>query len=327
MEEQEAIVKNWSAALRAAFPATIPVMTGYLCLGAAFGILLRTAGYGIGWSIAMSMICYCGSMQFVGVSLLTAAFDPFQALLMSVMVNARHAFYGLSMLEKYRGTGPVRPVLICTLTDETFSLVSTLEPPEGVARRDFYFWISLLDYLYWQVGCTLGNAVGGLLTFDTTGLDFTLTALFIVLLLEQVKKKENRAAGIIGMVCTAASLAVFGPDNFLIPDKRSGPHHHSGHRCGDAVHPLASLLALPGEEGPTGGGAVSGQGAAARHDGPADGVLLQECGLALRDPWRAGAAGLCRCGGAASVETERAVLYHRGHGAVHGSGAGRFRIK
>ena len=166
MEEHEAIVKNRSAALRAAFPATVPVMTGYLCLGAAFGILLRTAGYGIGWSIAMSMICYCGSMQFVGVSLLTAAFDPFQALLMSVMVNARHAFYGLSMLEKYRGTGPVRPVLICTLTDETFSLVSTLEPPEGVARRDFYFWISLLDYLYWQVGCTLGNAVGGLLTFD-----------------------------------------------------------------------------------------------------------------------------------------------------------------
>lgn len=217
MEEHEAIVKNRSAALRAAFPATIPVMTGYLCLGAAFGILLRTAGYGIGWSITMSMICYCGSMQFVGVSLLTAAFDPFQALLMSVMVNARHAFYGLSMLEKYRGTGPVRPVLISTLTDETFSLVSTLEPPEGVARRDFYFWISLLDYLYWQVGCTLGNAVGGLLTFDTTGLDFTLTALFIVLLLEQVKKKENRAVGIIGMVCTAASLAVFGPDNFLIP--------------------------------------------------------------------------------------------------------------
>ena len=105
MEEHEAIVKNRSAALRAALSATVPVMTGYLCLGAAFGILLRTAGYGIGWSIAMSMICYCGSMQFVGVSLLTAAFDPFQALLMSVMVNARHAFYGLSMLEKYRGGG------------------------------------------------------------------------------------------------------------------------------------------------------------------------------------------------------------------------------
>lgn len=144
MEEHEAIVKNRSAALRAAFPATVPVMTGYLCLGAAFGILLRTAGYGIGWSIAMSMICYCGSMQFVGVSLLTAAFDPFQALLMSVMVNARHAFYGLSMLEKYRGTGPVRPVLICTLTDETFSLVSTLEPPEGLLLLDLTAGLPLL---------------------------------------------------------------------------------------------------------------------------------------------------------------------------------------
>ena len=217
MEEHEAIVKNRSAALRAAFPATIPVMTGFLCLGVAYGVLMQTKGYGPLWSVLMSAIAFGGSMQFVAITLLTTVFDPFQAFLLSVMVNARHAFYGLSMLEKYRGTGPVRPVLICALTDETFSLVSTLEPPEGVARRDFYFWISLLDYLYWQVGCTLGNAVGGLLTFDTTGLDFTLTALFIVLLLEQVKKKENRAAGIIGMVCTAASLAVFGPDNFLIP--------------------------------------------------------------------------------------------------------------
>ena len=206
-----------AAALRAAFPATIPVLTGYLCIGMAYGLLMANAGYGVFWALLLSLLCYAGSMEFVAVSLLTAGFDPVQALLMALMINARHAFYGLSMLEKYRGTGPVRPVLICTLTDEAFSLVSTLEPPEGVARRDFYFWISLLDYLYWQVGCTLGNAVGGLLTFDTTGLDFTLTALFIVLLLEQVKKKENRAAGIIGMVCTAASLAVFGPDNFLIP--------------------------------------------------------------------------------------------------------------
>ena len=204
-------------ALRAAFPHTIPVLTGFLFLGVAYGVLMSSKGYGPVWSTLMSAIGFGGSMQFVAITLLTTVFDPLQAFLLSVMVNARHAFYGLSMLEKYRGTGPVRPVLICTLTDETFSLVSTLEPPEGVARRDFYFWISLLDYLYWQVGCTLGNAVGGLLTFDTTGLDFTLTALFIVLLLEQVKKKENRAAGIIGMVCTAASLAVFGSDNFLIP--------------------------------------------------------------------------------------------------------------
>ena len=206
-----------NSALRAAFPATVPVLTGYLCLGIAYGVLMRTAGYGLGWAVLLSILCYAGSMEFVTVTLLASVFDPVQALIMSILVNARHCFYGLSILEKYKGTGWARPFLIFGLTDETFSLVSTLEPPEGVARRDFYFWISLLDYLYWQVGCTLGNAVGGLLTFDTTGLDFTLTALFIVLLLDQVKKKENRAAGIIGMVCTAASLAVFGPDNFLIP--------------------------------------------------------------------------------------------------------------
>ena len=144
MEEHEAIVKNRSAALRAAFPATVPVMTGYLCLGAAFGILLRTAGYGIGWSIAMSMICYCGSMQFVGVSLLTAAFDPFQALLMSVMVNARHAFYGLSMLEKYRGTGPVRPVLICTLFSGIHTGAAGGRSPEGLLLLDLTAGLPLL---------------------------------------------------------------------------------------------------------------------------------------------------------------------------------------
>ena len=206
-----------NSALRAAFPATVPVLTGYLCLGIAYGVLMRTAGYGLGWAVLLSILCYAGSMEFVTVTLLTSVFDPVQALIMSILVNARHCFYGLSILEKYKGTGWARPFLIFGLTDETFSLVSTLEPPEGVARRDFYFWISLLDYLYWQVGCTLGNAVGGLLTFDTTGMDFALTALFVVLFLEQWKKKENRPAGIIGLVCTAASLAAFGPDNLVIP--------------------------------------------------------------------------------------------------------------
>ena len=137
-------------ALRAAFPATIPVMTGFLCLGTAYGLLMQSKGYGPGWSVLMSAIAFGGSMQFVAVTLLTTAFDPVQAFLLSVMVNARHMFYGLSLLDKYKGLGKVRAFLIYVLCDETFSLVSTLEPPEGVARRDFYFWISLLDYLYWQ---------------------------------------------------------------------------------------------------------------------------------------------------------------------------------
>ena len=206
-----------AAALRAAFPATIPVLTGYLCIGMAYGLLMANAGYGIFWALLLSLLCYAGSMEFVAVSLLTAGFDPVQALLMALMINARHAFYGLSMLEKYRGTGWARPFLIFSLTDETFSLVSTLEPPDGVTRRDFYFWISLLDYLYWQMGSVFGALIGGLLPFDTTGLDFALTALFIVLFLEQWRKRENRPAALIGLGCTAVSLAVVGADRLVIP--------------------------------------------------------------------------------------------------------------
>lgn len=206
-----------AAALRAAFPATIPVLTGYLCIGMAYGLLMANAGYGVFWELLLSLLCYAGSMEFVAVSLLTAGFDPVQALLMALMINARHAFYGLSMLEKYRGTGWARPFLIFSLTDETFSLVSTLEPLDGVTRRDFYFWISLLDYLYWQVGSVLGALIGGLLPFDTTGLDFALTALFIVLFLEQWRKRENRPAALIGLGCTAVSLAVVGADRLVIP--------------------------------------------------------------------------------------------------------------
>ena len=203
-------------ALNAAFPATIPVLTGFLCLGMAYGVLMQTKGYGPLWSTLMSAVAFCGSMQFVAITLLTTAFNPLQAFLLSVMVNARHLFYGLSLLDKYQGLGKVRGFLIYVLCDETFSITSTVEPPEGVARRDFYLWISLLDYLYWVVGTALGGFLGNFITFDTTGLDFALTALFVVLFLEQWKKRENRPAGVIGILCTVAGLLVFR-DNLVIP--------------------------------------------------------------------------------------------------------------
>ena len=205
------------AALRAAFPVTVPVMTGFLCLGLACGVLMQTKGYGPLWSVLMSAVAFGGSMQFVAITLLTTVFDPLQAFLLSVMVNARHIFYGLSLLEKYRGLGRVRGFLIYTLCDETFSLVSSLEPPEHVERRDFYFWISLLDYSYWIIGTALGGLVGGFVPFDTTGMDFALTALFVVLFLEQWYHRENRPAGVMGILCAAAALALFGPDNLVIP--------------------------------------------------------------------------------------------------------------
>ena len=215
MEETK---QHWRrTVLRAAFPATVPVMTGFLCLGVAYGMLMQAEGYGPVWSVLMSAIAFGGSMQFVAITLLTAAFDPIQAFLLSVMVNARHMFYGLSLLDKYKGLGKVRPFLIYVLCDETFSLVSTLEPPDGVARKDFYFYISLLDYLYWIAGTALGGLVGNLITFDTTGMDFALTALFVVLFLEQWKRPENRPAGLIGIACAVVGLVVFGPDNMVIP--------------------------------------------------------------------------------------------------------------
>ena len=208
---------NKLRALRAAFPHTIPVLTGFLVLGIAYGVLMQTKGYSVGWSVAMSAIAFCGSMQFVALTLLTTVFAPVQAFLLSLMVNARHLFYGISMLEKYKGLGKIRAFLIYTLCDETFSIASSIEPPADVERKDFYFFISLLDYLYWILGTFLGGVLGSFITFNTEGLDFVLTALFVVLLLEQLKHKENIPSAIAGLAATALALLIFGADNMVIP--------------------------------------------------------------------------------------------------------------
>ena len=203
--------------LAAAFPHTVPVMTGYLVLGMAYGVLMQAKGYGAIWAFLMSAVAFCGSMQFVAITLLTGAFDPVGAFLMSLMVNARHLFYGVSMLGKYRGMGWAKVPLVYTLSDETFSIVSSVEPPEGVRVRDFYLAVSVLDYIYWVGGSVLGALAGKFIRFDTTGLDFALTGLFVVLFIEQVKNPENRRSGVIGMACTVAALAVFGADKLVIP--------------------------------------------------------------------------------------------------------------
>lgn len=216
MDRQERFRRR-GAALRAAFPATVPVMTGFLCLGLAYGVLMQSKGYGPLWSTLMSAVAFGGSMQFVAITLLTAAFDPVQAFFLSVMVNARHIFYGVALLGKYKGMGRARAVLIYTLCDETFSLVSTLEPPAGVDRKRFYLSVSLLDYAYWVAGTAAGGLLGNLIAFNTRGMDFALTALFVVLFLEQWKRRENRPAGVIGILCAAVSLALFGSERLVIP--------------------------------------------------------------------------------------------------------------
>ena len=206
-----------SAALRAAFPHTIPIMTGYLAVGLAYGVLMASKGYNALWSGLISAFAFCGSMQYVAITLLTSAFDPVQAFLLSLMVNARHLFFSLALLSKYRGAGRLKYYLIYTLSDENFSLSSSVEPPEDIDPPLFYFAMSFLTWLYWVVFSMLGGLVGSLLTFDTTGIDFALTALFVVLFIEQVIKRENRAPGAIGLVCSVVGLAVFGADNMVIP--------------------------------------------------------------------------------------------------------------
>ncbi len=209
--------KEQRSALVAAIPHTFPVMTGYLVLGLAYGVLMQINGYGAFWSVLMSLVAFCGSMQYAAITLMASAFNPLQALLLSLTVNARHLFYGLSMLEKYRGLGKTKLFLIFALSDETFSISSSVLPPTSINRKYFYFWISFLDYTYWGFGTLLGAMLGKLITFNTTGLDFVLTALFVVLFLEQIKTKMNFVSGFIGILCTVGCLILFGPDQFVIP--------------------------------------------------------------------------------------------------------------
>ena len=204
-------------ALKAAFPGTIPVMTGFLFLGMAFGIMLEAKVYGFFWCLLMSGCIYAGSMQYVAISLLTTAFNPVAAFLMTLMVNARHLFYGLSMLDKFKGTGKFKPYLIFGLTDETFSILCTTDPPEGVSKNWFMFWTTLLNQCYWVSGSLIGSVLGSVISFNTKGLDFVLTALFIVIFVGQWHETKNHLPAIVGVVVTAACRIVFGSSSFLVP--------------------------------------------------------------------------------------------------------------
>lgn len=209
--------KELKKAFLQAFPVTLPVLTGFLVLGMAYGVLMQTKGYSVTWSVLMSAIAFCGSMQFVAITLLTVAFNPIQAFIMSIMVNARHLFYGISMLNKYKGLGKIKGFLIYTLCDETFSLSSSVDPPEEINRKYFYFFISLLDYLYWILGTFIGGVAGTFIEFNTKGLDFVLTSLFVVLFLEQWKKSTNRMAAVIGVLASMICLNLFGSGQLIIP--------------------------------------------------------------------------------------------------------------
>lgn len=204
-------------AFLAAFPYTIPILTGFLFLGIAYGIYMNVSGFLPIYPILMSMAIFAGSMEFVTVDLLLGMFHPMSALILALMVNARHLFYGISMLDKYKNVGKKRWYLIFGMCDESFSINCTTEVPAGVDRGWFYFFVTLLNQCYWVCGAAIGGICGSLISFETEGLDFVMTALLVVIFLEQWMKEKDHTSGVIGIVLTVICLVVFGNKNFIIP--------------------------------------------------------------------------------------------------------------
>lgn len=204
--------------VRLAWMDTLPVMTGYLVLGFGFGIIMKASGFGILLTTAMSLLIYAGSMQYVAVGLLAGGASLLTAALTTLMVNARHLFYGVSMLDKYKNTGARKPYLIFSLTDETYSLVCRDNlgvPPEQ--KNDYFLLVSLFDHFYWVAGSLIGAVVGTLVKFNSEGIDFALTALFVTVFLDQWLTARKYAPALIGVGVSVLCLLIFGADRFLIP--------------------------------------------------------------------------------------------------------------
>lgn len=209
--------KEIRQALRAAFPTTIPILAGFLFLGIAYGIFMNVSGFGVGYTFFMSLLIFAGSMEFVSVNLLLGTFNPLGALFLALMVNARHLFYGISMLEKYKGTGRKKAYLIFGLCDETFSINYAAQIPQEVDKGWYMFFVTLLNHIYWVVGACLGGFLGSLVTLNMEGLEFVMTALFVVIFIEQWMKESKHHSALLGLGLSLLCLFIFKGGNFIIP--------------------------------------------------------------------------------------------------------------
>ncbi|ERI10312.1 azaleucine resistance protein AzlC [Aneurinibacillus aneurinilyticus ATCC 12856] len=200
-----------------AFPYTVPIFAGFLFLGIAYGIYMNSLGFNAVYPIMMSLIIFAGSMEFVAAHLLLVAFNPINALFLTLMVNARHLFYGISMLDKYKKTGKKKFYLIYGLCDESFSINYTVDVPMNVDKGWFMFFVTLLNHSYWVIGAAIGGIFGSLVQFNTEGLDFVMTALFVVIFIEQWMKEKKHHSSLAGLGLSTVSLIIFGGNNFIIP--------------------------------------------------------------------------------------------------------------
>ena len=205
-------------AFRAAFPYTLPICVGFLFLGMSYGFLMGSYGFSVVYPMLMSLFIFAGSMEFVTANLLLMpTFQPLHAFLLTLMVNARHLFYGLSLLEKFRGLGWKKPYLIFGLCDETFSIHCAVTPPEDVDPGWFMFFTTVLNQSYWVAGATLGGLLGQVIHFNTQGIEFVMTALFVVMFLSQWEQNKDHRPALVGVGCTLLCLLVLGSDHFLLP--------------------------------------------------------------------------------------------------------------
>lgn len=210
-------MKKVKKAFAAAFPHTIPIFAGFWFLGLTYGIYMNVSGFSFWYPMLMSATIFAGSMEFVTCNLLLGAFNPLQAFVMTLMINARHLFYGISMLDKFRGTGWKKFYLIFGMCDETFSINYTAKVPENVDRGWFMFAVTFLNQCYWVLGATLGGIFGSFLHFNTEGLDFVMTAMFVVIFMEQWLKDRDHISALLGLGLSLLCLIAFGADNFIIP--------------------------------------------------------------------------------------------------------------
>lgn len=210
--------KSTKTTAKKAFISSLPVMAGYICLGIGFGVLLESSGYNFLWAILMSVTIYAGSMQYVAVDLLSGGATLIATALMTLMVNARHLFYGISMLGNYKSMGKIKPLLAATLTDETYSLVCSKELlPEGIDEKKYYLFLSLMNQCYWVIGSALGGLLGAAISFNSTGIEFAMTSLFVLIFVEQWESAKSHIPAILGVACTLGCLLIFGSESFLIP--------------------------------------------------------------------------------------------------------------
>lgn len=204
-------------AFKAAFPHTIPIFAGFWFLALAYGVYMNVSGFSFWYPMLMSLTIFGGSLEFLAVSMLFSPFAPLQVFLMSLMIQARHLFYGISMLDKFKNTGPKKLYLIFGMCDETFSINYTAKIPPDVDKGWFYFFVTLLNQFYWCSGATVGGLLGSVMNFNTKGLDFVMTAMFVVIFLEQWLKEKHHASAWIGFASSVLCLLVFGANNFIVP--------------------------------------------------------------------------------------------------------------